>query len=64
MSSVKGQRSNTVSISSLQGGKVQSGLVLEDPWSSDNFMMHKLAKKLGLPSKPVSLSIRVLEDRH
>ena len=38
--------------------------MLEDPGATNNFMTHKLAKKLWLPSKPLSLSIRVLEDRH
>ena len=38
--------------------------MLEDPGSSDNFVTHRLAQELGLPSKQMSLFIRVLEDQY
>lgn len=51
-------------VSAPEGGKARSGFVLEDLGSTNNFVTRKLAEELGLPSEPLSLTIRVLEDQH
>ena len=54
----------TVPVSALEGGTERSRLVLEDLGSTNNFVKNKLAKNLGLPSKPLSLSVRAQTQTH
>ena len=47
-----------------KSGVGQDAPILEDPGSTDKFMVHALAEELQLPSKPVAAKIMVPGDQH
>ena len=54
----------TIPVSSQTGCRSSSKLVLEDPASTENLITHEVAEKLGLPSKPMTLPVKVVEEMH
>ena len=54
---------HAIPVSLPKGSRSSSELVLEDPGLAEDFITHKLAEKLGLPSKPMTLVVTVVEDQ-
>ena len=44
------------------GSSISSKLVMEDPEATDNFITHKLTKKLQLPSEATVMSVKVVGE--
>ena len=54
----------SIPVSAPDKSRKKLPLVLEDPGTTHNFVKNELAKWMKLPSKPSSLTVRVLGDNH